>query len=180
MKASVLLLDDDLSSITHVIDYLSDYFEVSACDNENDFFELSSKKHFDMFLLDINMPKSSGLEICKRLKNDSLLKYIPVIFVTAYSDIQKIEKGFALGAADYIVKPFKTEELRIRIKAHIKNSIVQKKLRKEHLKLHMEIESLTQELIESEHKTLNENNFQNREKVFQQTNSSIEQRKKTT
>lgn len=179
-KMNILLIDDDLTSILHVIDYLNNYFEVSACHKEKDFFELLNKKRFDVLLLDINMPNTSGLEICKKIKNIDEFKYIPIIFVTAFNDIDKIEEGFSLGAVDYIVKPFKPQELKIRIEAHIKNSERQKELRKEHLKLNKEIENLTKELIINKNQILNETNFEDREKTFKTTNLEVNERKEKT
>ena len=180
MKSKVLILDDDLESLIHVIDFLNESFEVSACDNEKDFFEIIYKKKFDIILLDINMPNTSGLEVCEKLKNIEIFKCTPVIFVTAFSDIDKIEKGFSLGAIDYVVKPFKPQELKIRITAHIKNSIIQKKLRDEHLELNKEIKTLTKELIIAKNQILSEENFYDREDTFKSTNKEVEERKIAT
>lgn len=171
MKYNILLIDDELSTLTHLIDFLSDFYEVSACDNSETFFDLIEKKSFDLFLLDINMPGMTGLEICKVLKENKKFKYIPIIFVTAFSDIAKIENSFSLGAADYVIKPFKLQELNIRINARIKNSLIENKLRSEQLKLNNEIAQLTKDL------ELREENFQFREDSFQETNIKIEQQK---
>ena len=180
MKRKILFLDDDLEMMTYIIDYLSEYYEVSACDNVDDFFILLSKKEFDIFLLDINIPKITGLELCKQLKNDKNFKYIPIIFVTAYDEIEKIEEGFHFGADDYMVKPFKSKELKIRIDFHIKNAKEQTKLREVQINLHNEIKELTQELAIAQNKILNEDNFQNRESRFKNTNGKIEKQKVAT
>ena len=180
MKSKILLIDDDLNSQMHVIDFLSDFFELSLCDNKSEFFELLNKKKFDIILLDINMPDISGLEICKELKQNDKFKHIPVIFVTAFTDIHKIDEGFSLGAVDYVVKPFKPYELKIRIDAHVKNSIEQIKLRKKQLELNKEIEKLTQDLINTKNQILSEENFHSREDTFKSTNIDVNERKKTT
>lgn len=169
MKRKILLIDDDINSLEYLIEYLSKEFDISVCTNKKDFFYLIEKKTFDLFLLDINLEEITGLELCKKLKETKKHKYKPVIFITGYNDIDMIEEGFSLGAADYMVKPFRTEELEIRIKTHIKNSLIQEKLRLKHLELTSEIEQLTLEL--------NEQMFQGREYLFKTTNKKVEMQK---
>jgi CheY-like chemotaxis protein len=74
---------------------------------------------FDLILLDVMMPEMDGFEVIRLLKEDDDTKDIPVIFVTAKSEIENVVKGFELGAVDYVTKPFKTEELLARVKIHI-------------------------------------------------------------
>lgn len=66
---------------------------------------------FDLILLDIRLPEMSGLEVCRRLKADPRVRHIPVIFVTSYHDHQTRARAFALGAAEYLAKPFQTQHL---------------------------------------------------------------------
>ena len=177
---NILLIDDDLPSIIPIIDFLNNYFEVSACDNGDMFFELLDKKDFDILVLDINMPKTSGLELCKKIKEIDRFKYIPVIFVTAFDDLDMMEESFLLDAVDYVVKPIKPKELKIRIDAHVKISKEQIKLRVKHLELNQEIESLTKDLINAKNEILCESTFENREDTFKQTNKRIERQKRNT
>jgi len=74
----------------------------------------------DLILLDILMPKMDGFEVCKRLKNNDQTKNIPIIFSTARTELLDKLKGFELGAADYITKPFDHEEALARINTHLK------------------------------------------------------------
>jgi len=74
---------------------------------------------FDLILLDIMMPEMDGYEVCQQLKADPDTKDIAVIFLTAKTDTESIVKGFQLGAADYITKPFNAEELLARVKMHL-------------------------------------------------------------
>ncbi|MBI5539077.1 MAG: response regulator [Bacteroidia bacterium] len=72
-----------------------------------------------MVLLDVEMPELDGYETCKRMRTDSSLSEIPVIFLTAYSENINILSGFEAGAQDYISKPFNQKELLARIQTHI-------------------------------------------------------------
>lgn len=73
----------------------------------------------DLILLDLMMPDLDGLEVCKRLKADPNLQDIPVIFLTASHEPEKLLEAFKQGAVDYVTKPFKTAELLARVKTHL-------------------------------------------------------------
>jgi diguanylate cyclase (GGDEF)-like protein len=74
----------------------------------------------DLILLDIMMPGINGFETCEQLKKDPKLKKIPVIFISAKSEIEDIIEGFKHGGVDYISKPFRQEEVLARVKTHLK------------------------------------------------------------
>jgi len=74
---------------------------------------------FDLILLDIMMPGIDGYEVCRRLRDDPETRSIPVIFLTGKTDTDSIVKGFEIGAADYVNKPFKATELLARVKTHL-------------------------------------------------------------
>lgn len=76
----------------------------------------------DIMLLDIELPDTSGIHLCKKLKEQKEYVNLPVLFVTGHSDPQVIVKGFQAGAADYIVKPIKLPEVIARLKTHLKMS----------------------------------------------------------
>ncbi len=73
----------------------------------------------ELILLDIMMPEMDGYEMCEILKAEDLSKDIPVIFLTGKTDTDDLVKGFDVGAADYVKKPFESAELLARIKTHI-------------------------------------------------------------
>src|SRR5690606_19035464 len=77
----------------------------------------------DLVLLDIMMPGKSGYEVCSILKADPAIRHIPVIFVTAISEVDDEGKGFGLGAVDYITKPVSPAFVKARVKNHL--SLVQ-------------------------------------------------------
>lgn len=66
------------------------------------------------------MPGIDGFETCKRLKENSKTRDIPIIFVTAKIDLEDIVRGFQLGSVGYITKPFKREEVVSRVQTHLK------------------------------------------------------------
>lgn len=76
----------------------------------------------DLILLDINLPDSSGFDICKTLKEKPEYANVPIIFISANSDAQHLIKGFEAGGADYILKPLKLPEILARVKTHLKIS----------------------------------------------------------
>jgi sigma-B regulation protein RsbU (phosphoserine phosphatase) len=73
----------------------------------------------DLILLDIMMPEMDGYEVCRRLKSEESTQNIPVIFVTAKSEVEDETLGFELGAVDYITKPFSIPVIKARVKAHL-------------------------------------------------------------
>jgi PAS domain S-box-containing protein len=73
----------------------------------------------DLILLDVQMPTMDGYAVCARLKEDESTRHIPVIFVTARDDVEAESRCFALGAADYITKPFKLPVVLARVKTHL-------------------------------------------------------------
>ncbi len=73
----------------------------------------------DLLLLDINMPEMNGYEVCARLKEDPCLKEIPVLFISAHTDLDNKIKAFQAGGVDYITKPFQSEEVAARVATHL-------------------------------------------------------------
>jgi two-component system, NtrC family, sensor kinase len=82
----------------------------------------------DLILLDIMMPEMDGYEVCSKLKADERTKDIPVIFISALSDVLDKVKAFGVGGVDYITKPFQEEEVLARVSTHLANKRLQKSL----------------------------------------------------
>src|SRR5262249_16955792 len=72
-----------------------------------------------LILADFRMPRMDGLELCRRLKADKRSAAIPLIFLAASTDVKQCVEGFALGAADFIAKPFRPEEVIARVRIHL-------------------------------------------------------------
>jgi CheY-like chemotaxis protein len=80
----------------------------------------------ELILLDVQMPGLNGYEVCKRLKADDATKDVPVIFLTAMSEIDNMTEGYDVGGADYVTKPFNPPELLHRIETNLTLSRVKK------------------------------------------------------
>jgi two-component system, sensor histidine kinase and response regulator len=100
----------------------------------------------DLILLDIRMPEMNGFEICERLKADTVLKDIPVIFVTALTDTEKKVKALSMGAVDYVTKPFQVEEICARVETHLELYRSKRELQRSYDKLR-ELETLRDNLV---------------------------------
>ena len=112
----VLVVDDDSDMMGMVQDYLSlkGYEILSAFDGEMALNKI--KFDPDIILLDVNMPKMDGFEVCIKIRE---LVSCPIIFLTAREEEQDRIKGLEIGGDDYILKPFSLKELEARIKAHL-------------------------------------------------------------
>ena len=103
----------------------------------------------DLILLDINMPEMNGYEVCQRLKSDERLADIPVIFLSALSEIQDKVKAFGSGGVDYISKPFQIEEVHARAETHLKLHHLQRALKLQNERLEEAVAARTKELAEA-------------------------------
>jgi len=135
-KNTLLLVDDTPSNIDILIDMLFEYDVIDALSAEEAFKVLKNEK-IDLILLDVVMPKMNGYEMCEILKKDLHTANIPVIFLSSNSAPEDIQKGFLLGAVDYITKPFNKIELKSRIKTHLELTEYRENLE---LKIEKEIE----------------------------------------
>lgn len=116
----ILIVDDEQFNIEVVMGFLEDEgYTFNYTTNGKDALSAAFAHDFDLILLDINMPEMDGLEVCTRLKKDPKTKEIPVIFLSAFNDIETITKAFSVGGSDYISKPFNGLELIARVKTHI-------------------------------------------------------------
>lgn len=115
----ILLIDDSKESIDIFKVRFKDFpYEIIYCQEGNKAFEVALEKHPDLILCDIIMPDISGIEVAKLLKNDSITKDIPIIFLTAQNSKSDIIEGIKVGAIDYITKPFIFQELQLKIQNH--------------------------------------------------------------
>ena len=118
-KFSVLVVDDEPANIDILLGILSPYYHVKVAPSGAIALKIVQQFTPDLILLDIMMPEMDGFEVCKQLKTDRLLSQIPVIFVTALTQGENEEKGFKLGAVDYITKPVSPSITLARVKTHI-------------------------------------------------------------
>jgi DNA-binding response OmpR family regulator len=118
----IFLVDDNPVNLRAGKNVLSDEYEVFTAPSAVKMFELLQEIKPSLILLDIEMPQMDGYEALKLLKSRPETAAIPVIFLTGKTDEENEKKGLALGAADYIKKPFDPDELRSRIGAHIQTA----------------------------------------------------------
>lgn len=118
--SKTLLLVDDEPSNLHVLKQIlqGDYHLLFAKDGKKA-LELSRQKQPDLILLDVMMPELSGYEVCIQLKQDQQTAKIPVIFISALTDIIDETHGFSVGAVDYITKPVNPSTVRARVATHL-------------------------------------------------------------
>lgn len=116
----LLVVDDIPENIHSLIEALKDEYQILVANSGPKALELVAGPHPpEMVLLDILMPGMDGYEVCRRIKAMPLGARIPIIFVTLVDATQDKVKGFAIGAADYITKPFDIDEVRARVRTHL-------------------------------------------------------------
>lgn len=119
-KDSVLIVDDctdTLSMLSQVLEKES--MQTLIALEGAQALSIAQQMIPDIILLDAVMPKMSGFDVCKELKKDPQLKYIPVIFMTGLSDSDSVVQGFNAGGIDYITKPIVNSELIARMRVHL-------------------------------------------------------------
>jgi adenylate cyclase len=118
-KKTILAVDDAREVLEAVIGILAPTNTIKAARTGELALKIVKKQKPDLILLDIMLPEMDGYEVCRRLKDDPDTRDIPVIFLTAQGQTADETKGFDLGAADYIHKPFSAPILRARVATHL-------------------------------------------------------------
>jgi len=120
-KPLVLIVDDENKNNQLIGKILNDnHYEVAIAETGEETLDFLEDNSPDLILLDIIMPDMNGYEICRKVKSNKKTIDIPIIFLSAKSQTIDLVEGFEAGGIDYITKPFKTQELLIRIKTHVK------------------------------------------------------------
>jgi DNA-binding response OmpR family regulator len=119
VRRKIIYVDDVNFSLVSVKGRLKEYYEVFPAQSADILFDILEHVTPDLILLDVNMPNVDGWEAIRRLKKDRRYANIPVIFLTGRNDKESIVKGFGLGAADYVSKPFSDPDLIERIEYHL-------------------------------------------------------------
>ena len=115
----LLLVDDEAVNLRLLQQILQEDYRLLIAKDGARALELATSALPDLILLDVMMPGMTGHDVCQRLKAAEATRHIPVIFVTALSDGADETRGFALGAVDYITKPFSNPVVRARIKTQL-------------------------------------------------------------
>ncbi len=133
-QSTVLVVDDEAFNVDYLIQELED-LGVNTISAENGIEALKqvSIHSPDLVLLDVMMPKMDGFEVLAKMKSDGAMRDIPVIIISANSEMQQVLKGIKLGAEDYLPKPFDPLLLRARVNASLEKKRF-RNLEKEYLK----------------------------------------------
>ena len=116
---NILIVDDTRLNIKIVTDILAEDYKILCATSGREALDIVKSNSIDLILLDIVMPGMDGYEVCKRLKNDQQSRNIPLIFISAMTDMKDEAKGLEMGAIDYISKPFSAPILKARVKNHL-------------------------------------------------------------
>ena len=149
-KPVVLVVDDTETNIDVLLEILSDDYEVSVALDGESALEIAFEDQPDIILLDIMMPGLDGYEVCRRLKQHKETFEIPVIFVTAKSEVADEAKGFDLGGVDYIAKPISPPIVKARVRTHVQLKLAQDLLANQNHILEDKVSQRTCELRETQ------------------------------
>ena len=124
---TILAVDDTVTNLDILVELLKDYDVIEATGGV-EALEIVAEEEVDLILLDIMMPGMDGYAVCHKFKENEKAKDIPIIFITARSDEDAIEKAYDTGGVDYVTKPFKPKELLARVKIQLEHQEMIEKL----------------------------------------------------
>jgi two-component system cell cycle sensor histidine kinase/response regulator CckA len=153
---SILVVDDESDSLALLTSILAaEGYHVRSADSGQ--LALASIAAWlpELVLLDIRMPGIDGFEVCRRLKGSEETRSIPLIFISAAKDVEERVAGLALGAVDYITKPFQREELLARVRTHLELGRLRTHLEEQVSQRTLELCATNERLRESEERFRN-------------------------
>jgi len=146
-RNTILVVDDTVENLSLMAAILKDDYKVKVANNGEKAITIANLvPQPDLILMDIMMPEMDGYEVCKRIKNDPKTRDIPVIFLTALSEMDAEKRGLELGAVDYITKPISPIILLARVKNHLKLKSSADFLRDQNAFLEAEVERRTHQI----------------------------------
>ncbi len=126
---TILITDDNSVNIQLIKSILKkNGYRTAGAGNGKDCLDMAATFNPDLILLDIMMPETSGIEVCRILKKNQSTQHIPIIFVTADTENSTLKEAFEAGGTDYVCKPINTIELLARIKSALIQQMLTKKL----------------------------------------------------
>lgn len=130
-EAKLLLVDDDPQLLDVVRTLLEPWgFNLTLLDDPQQFWDTLEETAPDLLILDVEMPELSGIDLCQVVRNDPRWSELPVLFLSARTDIETIQSVFTVGADDYVSKPIVGPELVARILNRLERTKILRKLRK--------------------------------------------------
>jgi two-component system alkaline phosphatase synthesis response regulator PhoP len=122
--AKILIAEDERDIrelVAFSLRFLGKY-DVTEAGNGVEAVERATAEHPDLILMDVRMPRMTGYEACKKLKENDETKNIPVIFLSAKGQDKEIQQGINAGAEEYILKPFESDDLLSRVRQALERS----------------------------------------------------------
>ncbi|WP_198159233.1 EAL domain-containing protein [Methylomonas lenta] len=145
--ASILVVDDMPENVHGLVNALSDQYRVLvACEGEKAIEIVQSTSPPDLILLDVLMPNMDGFEVCRRIKATAAGNAIPVLFLSVVDNTIEKVRGFAVGGADFITKPFDIDEVRARLRNHLELSQLHRRLQQTVAQRTSELQKITSRL----------------------------------
>lgn len=138
-KSTIILIVEDHPSTRRLLqDILAQDYQVLVASNGQEALDMvRGNPSIDLVLLDIIMPGLNGYEVCQKLKENEELRDIPVIFLTIMEEDHDEARGFAVGVADYIIKPIS----RLRLMARVKNQLALRQKQRELEQKNLELQT---------------------------------------
>lgn len=121
-KKKVLLIDDEVVLLSVIERSLSQDYDVKTASSGLDALALCQQNHFDILVMDVNMPENDGFQTLTKIRALDQYKNIPVLFLSGRGELDSKLIAFDLGAKDYMLKPVHTKELKARIKVHLETA----------------------------------------------------------
>ena len=118
---SLLIVEDNPELLMLMHQLMSTYYNIYIAQNGIEAFEIIHQKQIDLIISDVMMPEMDGYELTKQLKDDPSYAHLPIILLTAKREMDDEQRALLLGADDYLTKPFKLKELKIRVDNIIQN-----------------------------------------------------------
>jgi signal transduction histidine kinase len=136
LQDTLLIVDDMPDHVKALLEFFKlKGFKVLVAEDGEEAIQMTEHAHPSLILLDVIMPDMDGFEVCQRLKSVDKTWEIPVLFMSALADTVDKLKGFELGAADYITKPFQHEEVLARVNTHLNLRKLQRQLQTQNQQL---------------------------------------------
>lgn len=154
--STIMIIDDTPANLKLLHRMLGDLgFKVAAFSNGSLALKGAKLNPPDLILLDITMPEMNGYEVCRKFKEDLILQKIPIIFISALSEMMDKVKAFQTGGVDYITKPFDFEDVRLRVETHLKITKLQQRVDEYNQQLEEQVQQQVAQILEAQKKIAN-------------------------
>ncbi|MGC4064967.1 MAG: response regulator [Polyangiaceae bacterium] len=153
--ADILVIDDTPANLSLLAGMLKERgYRVRPVPNGKLGLQAARREPPELVLLDVNMPEMSGYDVCVELKSDPQLSGVPVIFISANTELLDKVKAFAAGGVDYVTKPFQIEEVQARVETHLEIRRLRVELQHLNRSLEDRVQAQVREISDSQMATI--------------------------